>query len=42
MNMPWRNVARMSGFLGDEQVLALLEIVNRRKGGLKKFINTLK
>ena len=42
MNMPWRNVARMSGFLGDEQVLALLEIVNRQKGGLKKFINTLK
>ena len=42
MNMPWRNVARMSGILDDRQVLALLEIINRQKGGLKKFINTLK
>ena len=42
MNMPWRNVARMSGILDDRQVLALLEIINRRKGGLKKFIKTLK
>ena len=42
MNMPWRNVARMSGVLNDAQVLALLEIINRRKGGLKNFINSLK
>ena len=42
MNMPWRNVARMSGILNDQQVLALLEIVNRQKGGLKKFINSLR
>ena len=38
MNMPWRNVARMSGFLGDDQVMALLDMVNHRKGGLKKLI----
>ena len=38
VNMPWRNVARMSGFLGDEQVMALLDIINGRKGGLKKLL----
>ena len=42
MNMPWRNVARISGLFTDEQMLALLEIINRQKGGLNKFINTLK
>lgn len=38
MNMPWRNVARMSGVLGDEQVMALLDIVNRKKGGFRKLV----
>ena len=28
MNMPWRNVARMSGILNDEQVLALAKKYN--------------
>ena len=42
MNMPWRNVARMSGVLGDEQVLALLDIINRKKGGVRKFAASLK
>ena len=42
MNMPWRNVARMSGVLGDEQVLALLDIVNRKMGSVRKFVATLK
>ena len=42
MNMPWRNVARMSGVLGDEQVLALLDIINRKKGSLKKFAASLR
>ena len=38
MNMPWRNVARMSGFLGDDQVMALLDMVNCKKGGLQKLL----
>ena len=38
MNMPWRNVARMSGFLGDAQVMALLDIINGKKGGIQKFL----
>ena len=42
MNMPWRNVARMSGVLGDKEVLALLDVINRRKGSFKKFIKTIK
>ena len=40
VNMPWRNVARMSGFLGDDQVMALLDMVNGQKGGFRKFIKT--
>lgn len=42
MNMPWRNVARMSGVLGDKEVLALLDVINRRQGSIRKFINTLR
>lgn len=38
MNLPWRGVARMSGVLSDEQVYALLDIINRKKGGLRKLI----
>ena len=38
MNMPWRNVARMSGVLNNEQVLALLDIINRKRGGLRKLV----
>ena len=38
MNMPWRNVARMSGMLCDEQVMALLDIVNRKKGGFRRLM----
>lgn len=37
-NLPWRGVARMSGILTDEQVYALLDVVNRKKGGWRKFI----
>ena len=43
MNLPWRGVARMSGFLTDEQVLAMIDMINGQKGGFKKFIrHTLK
>ena len=33
MNLPWRGVARMSGVLTDEQVLALIDMINKKKGG---------
>ena len=42
MNIPWRNVARMSGVLSDKQVLALLDVVNRKKGSIKKLAESLK
>ena len=38
MNLPWRGVARMSGVLSDEQVLALIEIINRKKGGFRQLL----
>ena len=38
MNLPWRGVARMSGVLTDEQVLALIDMINRKKGGFHKFL----
>ena len=38
MNLPWRGVARMSGVLSDEQVLALVDMINRRKGGFQSFL----
>lgn len=37
-NLPWRGVARMSGVLSDEQVYALLDAVNRKKGGWRKLL----
>ena len=42
MNMPWRNVARMSGVLGDKEVMALLDVINRKKGSFKAFISAVK
>ena len=42
MNMPLRNVARMSGLLTDTQMLALLEVINRQQHGLRHFIHSLK
>jgi len=38
MNLPWRGVARMSGVLSDEQVLALIDMINRRKGGFRNLL----
>ena len=38
MNLPWRGVARMSGFLTDEQVLALIDVINRKKGGFRNLL----
>lgn len=42
MNLPWRGVARMSGVLKDEQVLALIDVINREKGGFRKFLRSLR
>ena len=39
MNLPWRGVARMSGVLSDEQVLALIDMMNHKKGGFRRFLN---
>jgi hypothetical protein len=36
--MPWRNAGRMSGFLNDAQIYGILDMINRKKGGLKKFV----
>ena len=38
MNLPWRGVARMSGVLSDEQVFALIDMINRKKGGFRNFL----
>ena len=38
MNLPWRGVARMSGALTDEQVLALIDMINRKKGGFRNLL----
>lgn len=40
MDLPWRGVARMAGVLTDEQVYALLEMINRQKGGFRKFVES--
>jgi len=37
MNLPWRGVARMSGVLTDEQVLALIDVINGQKGGFRNL-----
>ena len=41
MNLPWRGVARMSGVLTDEQVLAMIDVINRKKGGLCKLLKQI-
>ena len=38
MNLPWRGVARMSGVLSDEQVLTLIDMINRKKGGFRNYL----
>lgn len=38
MNMPWRCVARMSGVVREEQMMALLDVINRKKGGFRGFL----
>lgn len=41
LDMPWRSVGRMFIDLEDEQVYALLDVINRRKGGWRKFLSSL-
>ena len=38
MNLPWRGVARMSGVLSDEQTMAIIDMINRKKGGFRKLL----
>lgn len=42
LDVPYRNIARMTGIFNDEQVYALLKVVNCEKGGVKAFINATK
>ncbi len=41
MDLPWRGIARMSGVLRDEQVYALLSVINREKGSWRAFWHSL-
>ena len=41
MHLPYRGVARMSGVLTEEQVFALLRVINREKGGWCSFAKSL-
>ena len=38
MNLPYRGIARMSGLVNDEQMTALLKVINRQKGGWREFV----
>lgn len=37
IDVPYRNISRMSNVFNDEQVYALLKVINREKGGWKAF-----
>lgn len=37
MNLPYRGIARMSGVLHDDEVHALLKVINRERGGWRAF-----
>ena len=38
LDMPWRNAARMANVFSDDQIKALLKIVNKEKNGWKHFL----
>lgn len=42
LSMPYRNLARLSGLFTDRQIYALLDVINRKEGGLKTFIKSLR
>lgn len=42
LDVPYRNIARMTEVFNDEQVYALLKVINREKGGVRAFINATK
>ena len=42
LDMPWRNAARMANVFSDDQIKALLKIVNKEKGGWKAFLEETK
>lgn len=40
LGMPYRNLARMSGFLTDRQMYLFLDVINRKKGGFRAFLKS--
>ena len=40
-HMPWRNIGRMFDILNEEQVYALLDVINRKKGSWSKFLKVM-
>ena len=40
-HMPWRNIGRMFDILNEEQVYALLDVINRKKGSWSKFLKAM-
>ena len=38
LDMPWRNAARMANVFSDDQIKALLKVVNKEKNGWKHFL----
>ena len=42
LDMPWRNAARMANIFSDNQIKALLKVVNREKDGWKAFLEETK
>ena len=42
LDMPWRNAARMANIFSDDQIKALLKVVNREKDGWKAFLEETK
>ncbi len=37
LDMPWRNAARMANVFSDDQIKALLKVVNKEKKRLEAF-----
>lgn len=42
LDMPWRGICRMYGGMDDEQIYALLDVINRKKGSWMKLLKRLK
>lgn len=42
MNLPYRGVSHMSGLVSDEQMMALIKVINHEKGGWREFFKARK